>query len=105
VPGELAEQPGRRDALACVSAACCLLFFAREAGSVHVFPPRSISGGTAEQFRRLVEARDRLLAALGTSAPAPKAPAYAPKGAHIIYRRVKTGAQGRLGSTRRVSHG
>jgi hypothetical protein len=38
------------------------------------------AGGTAELFRRLVGARDRLLAALGTSAPAPKAPAYAPKG-------------------------
>jgi hypothetical protein len=32
------------------------------------------AGGTADLFRRLVEARDRLLATLGTSAPAPKAP-------------------------------
>jgi hypothetical protein len=47
-------------------------------------------GGTAEQFRKLVEARDRLLTALGTSAPAPKAPAYAPKCAHIVYRRVRS---------------
>jgi hypothetical protein len=42
-------------------------------------------GGTAEMFRTLVEARDRLLAALGTSAPAPKPPQYAPKGQKIIY--------------------
>jgi DnaJ homolog subfamily C member 19 len=28
-------------------------------------------GGTAEMFHKLVEARDRLLAALGTSAPRP----------------------------------
>jgi hypothetical protein len=63
------------------------------------------AGGTAEQFRRLVEARDRLLAALGTSAPAPKAPAYAPKGERIIYRSVRLGAQGRLGSTKRLPHG
>src|SRR5439155_4260230 len=38
-------------------------------------------GGTAEMFQRLVEARDRLLAALGTSAPPPRPPSYAPKGA------------------------
>jgi hypothetical protein len=37
-------------------------------------------GGTPEMFRVLVEARDRLLAALGTSAPAPKPRAYAPSG-------------------------
>ena len=74
--------------------------FRREAKKAH-----PDAGGTADLFRRLVEARDRLLAALGTSAPAPKAPAYAPKGAHIIYHRVKLGAQGRIGSTRRLSHG
>jgi anti-sigma-K factor RskA len=45
-------------------------------------------GGTAEQFRQLVEARDRLLAALGTSAPAPKPPTYAPSGVRIVYRRL-----------------
>lgn len=43
-------------------------------------------GGTAEQFRLLVEARDRLLTALGTSAPPPKPPDYAPKGVHVVYR-------------------
>ena len=42
------------------------------------------AGGTAELFRKIVEARDRLLAALGTSAPAPKPPTYAPSGAHIV---------------------
>jgi hypothetical protein len=60
-------------------------------------------GGTAELFRQLVEARDRLLAALGTSAPAPKPPTYAPSGAHIVYRSVRMGAQGRLGHTRRLT--
>lgn len=39
----------------------------REAKKVH-----PDVGGTAEQFRKLVEARYRLLAALGTSEPAPK---------------------------------
>jgi hypothetical protein len=77
-----------------------LAAFRREAKRAH-----PDAGGTAELFRRLVEARDRLLAALGTSAPAPKAPAYAPKGAHIIYHSVKLGSQGRLGSTKRLSHG
>ena len=77
-----------------------LAAFRREAKRAH-----PDAGGTAELFRRLVEARDRLLAALGTSAPAPKAPAYAPKWAQIIYRRVKLGSQGRLGSTKRLSHG
>jgi hypothetical protein len=47
-------------------------------------------GGTAEMFRKLVEARDRLLAALGASAPPPKLPEYAPKGAHIVYRTVSS---------------
>jgi hypothetical protein len=55
-------------------------------------------GGTDEMFRKLVEARDRLLSALGTSAPAPKPPSYAPKGAHVIYRRtVGRSSQSRLG--------
>jgi hypothetical protein len=45
-------------------------------------------GGTAEMFRKLVQARDRLLAALGTSAPPPKPPTYAPKGVQVIYRAV-----------------
>jgi hypothetical protein len=55
-------------------------------------------GGTPEMFRLLVEARDRLLAALGTSAPAPKMPTYAPKGARVVYRRVSS-RQARIGST------
>jgi hypothetical protein len=40
--------------------------FRREAKNAH-----PDVGGTAEMFRKLVEARDRLLAALGTKAPAP----------------------------------
>jgi hypothetical protein len=57
------------------------------------------AGGTAEMFRLLVEARDRLLAALGTSAPAPKAPTYAPEGHRVVYRSGRTRSQqGRLGS-------
>src|SRR5271165_6911663 len=59
-------------------------------------------GGAAEMFQKLVEARDRLLAALGTGAPAPKPPQYAPKGARIIYRSVRPVAPSRLGSTRRL---
>jgi hypothetical protein len=74
--------------------------FRREAKKAH-----PDAGGAAKLFRKLVEAQDRLLAAIGTSAPAPKAPAYAPKGAHIVYRSVKLGAQGKLGSTKRLSHG
>jgi hypothetical protein len=58
----------------------------------------SLDGGTAEQFRKLVEARDRLLAAIGTSAPPPKPPAYAPKGVRMIYRRISISGQGSLGS-------
>jgi hypothetical protein len=59
-------------------------------------------GGTAEMFRIFVEARDRLLAALGTSAPAPKEPHYAPKGMRVVYRsgRRSSSHQQRLGSTR-----
>jgi hypothetical protein len=47
------------------------------------------------------EARDRLLAALGTSAPAPKPPAYAPSGMTVVYR---SGGSRRLslGATRRL---
>jgi hypothetical protein len=59
-------------------------------------------GGTPEMFRLLVEARDRLLAALGTSAPAPKMPRYWPKGMRVAYRRVSgSSRQARLGSTTR----
>lgn len=53
-------------------------------------------GGTADTFRKLIEARDRLLSALGTSAPAPKPPSYAPKGASILYRTART-SRPRLG--------
>jgi hypothetical protein len=59
-------------------------------------------GGTAEMFHKLVEARDRLLAALGTSEPAPKAPAYAPSGMTVVYRSGGSRRQS-LGSTRRLS--
>jgi hypothetical protein len=61
-------------------------------------------GGTAEDFRKLVEARDRLLAAIGTSAPAPKMPAYYPSGTTIVYR-SGGGRQRRLGQTRRLAYG
>ena len=43
------------------------------------------AGGAAKMFRVLVEARDRLLAAIGTSAPPPKPPTYAPAGARVVY--------------------
>jgi hypothetical protein len=61
-------------------------------------------GGTAEMFRRLVEARDRLLAALGTSAPPPKMPSYYPSGSTIVYRSGRS-SQRRLGQTRRLAFG
>jgi hypothetical protein len=60
-------------------------------------------GGTAEMFQKLVKARDRLLAALGTSAPPPKAPEYAPRGTRMVYRSVRSTGPARLGSTRRLS--
>jgi hypothetical protein len=71
--------------------------FRREAKKVH-----PDVGGTAEQFRRLVEARDRLLAALGTSAPPPRMPTYYPSGTHIVYRSGRS-QQRRLGQTRRLA--
>jgi hypothetical protein len=72
--------------------------FRREAKKVH-----PDIGGTAEQFRRLVEARDRLLAALGTTAPKPKTPTYAPTGAQLVYRVVRQPSARRLpGSSRRL---
>lgn len=43
-------------------------------------------GGTADDFRKLVEARDRLLAAIGTRAPSPRMPAYYPSGTRVVYR-------------------
>jgi hypothetical protein len=61
-------------------------------------------GGTAETFRKLVEARDRLLAALGTSAPAPKMPAYYASGSVIRYRSGRS-SQRRIGQTRRLALG
>jgi hypothetical protein len=60
-------------------------------------------GGTAEQFRKLVEARERLLAALGASEPAPKMPAYYAKGATIVYRRRSRGSRIRLGYATRLA--
>jgi hypothetical protein len=59
-------------------------------------------GGTAEMFGRLVKAPDRLLAALGTNAPAPKPPRYAPKGVQLRYGSSRVGGAARLGSTRRL---
>lgn len=59
-------------------------------------------GGTAEMFRKLVEARGRLLAALGTSAPPPKPPSYAPKGANIVYGRSSGSSRARLAGSRRL---
>jgi hypothetical protein len=58
-------------------------------------------GGTAEMFTKLVEARDRLLSALGTSAPPPKPPRYAPSGVTIVYGSGGSRRQ-RLGTTRRL---
>ncbi len=52
-------------------------------------------------FHKLVEARDRLLTALGTSAPPPKPPAYVPSGATVVYRSGGSRRQS-LGSTRRL---
>ena len=61
-------------------------------------------GGTAEMFEALVKARDRLLAALGTSAPAPKPPRYTPKGVQTRYRTLRLGGgAARIGSTRRLA--
>ena len=71
--------------------------FRREAKKAH-----PDAGGTAAMFASLVEARDRLLAALGTSAPQPKPPKYAPKGMRLAYRAVRLGGSARLGSTRRL---
>jgi hypothetical protein len=70
--------------------------FRRAAKKAH--PDR---GGTAEMFQKLLEARDRLLAALGTSAAPPKPPAYAPSGMTGAYR---SGGSRRLslGTTRRL---
>jgi hypothetical protein len=60
-------------------------------------------GGTAEQFRKLVEARDRLLASIGTSEPAPRQPKYAESGTHR-YRPVRLGQIRRISGTRQIGH-
>jgi hypothetical protein len=72
-----------------------LAAFRREAKKAH-----PDLGGTAEMFTALVKARDRLLAALGTNAPAPKPPTYAPKGVPIVYRPIRSSGPARLGSTK-----
>jgi hypothetical protein len=59
------------------------------------------SGGGPEQFRRLVAARDRLLASLGTLGPAPTMAAFAPLGVKVQYHRVSTAAR-RLAQRRRL---
>jgi hypothetical protein len=59
-------------------------------------------GGTAEMFHKLVEARDRLLAGLGTSAPPPKPPAYAPSGVPVVYGSRRSQRLS-IGSTRHLS--
>jgi hypothetical protein len=48
-------------------------------------------------FRKLVDARDRLLAALGMKEKPPKEPAFAPKGARIVYRWTSSRTSARLG--------
>jgi hypothetical protein len=61
-------------------------------------------GGTEAQFIELVKARDRLLAALGTRAAAPKMPALAPKGARLRYSTWRPGSNApQLGHTRRLA--
>jgi hypothetical protein len=54
-------------------------------------------GGTADMFRVLVQARDRLLAALGTKAATPVMPDYAPRGVKMVYRAGRS-TSNRLGS-------
>jgi hypothetical protein len=45
-------------------------------------------GGTAEEFRALVEARDRLLASIGIRAP--KIPQFTPSGVKLVYRAISS---------------
>lgn len=73
-----------------------LAAFRREAKKAH-----PDAGGTAEMFRRLVEARDRLLSALGTSAPPPKPPSYTPSGYVTRYVRLSSSSR-RIGSSTRL---
>jgi hypothetical protein len=61
------------------------------------------AGGTSEMFRKLVQARDRLLAALGTKAPKPKMPEYAPTGSHVIYRSARSSRSSLPSSTPRLA--
>jgi hypothetical protein len=59
-------------------------------------------GGTAEKFHQLVAARDRLLASLGFSAPAP--PKLTPKGVRVRYRTVSIWRnQPRVSHTRQIA--
>jgi hypothetical protein len=62
-------------------------------------------GGTAEQFRKLVEARDRLLASIGEKAPPPKEPNFTPSGVRVVYRSVSA-LRRRIGGggLRRITH-
>jgi hypothetical protein len=59
-------------------------------------------GGTEAQFIDLVQARDRLLAALGTRAAAPKMPQFAPRGARLRYRTWRPSGWQRIGHTQRL---
>ncbi|MGO9419402.1 MAG: hypothetical protein ACLP25_08895, partial [Roseiarcus sp.] len=77
-----------------------LAAFRREAKNAH-----PDVGGTAEMFEKLVKARDRLLASIGTSAPAPRPPQYYAKGTVIRYRTRSSSSSARLGSTRRLGSG
>jgi hypothetical protein len=54
-------------------------------------------GGTDERFMELIKARDRLLASIGTSAPTPKMPTFAPAGVRLVYR--SWSGRSRIGST------
>ncbi len=72
-----------------------LTAFRREAKKAH-----PDTAGTAEMFRALVQARDRLLTALGTSALPPKAPTYAPKDAKLVYRSVRSSSSRLRSATR-----
>jgi hypothetical protein len=56
-------------------------------------------GGSAEMFRKLIEARDRLLAAIGETPP--EAPVYYPSGTVIHYRSARSSGARRLGASSR----
>jgi hypothetical protein len=60
-------------------------------------------GGTEEQFITLLKARDRLLAALGAKAAAPKVPSFAPKGTKLRYGVWRPNGGVRVGHTRRLT--